>query len=272
VALPPEHPWLGLHRHSELGAVQEHAYIPEAADARDDLQFDEAGLLAAWMAAAREPGRPHKPFFLGEFGYRALHDFERQQAGPAAEAADRNTRDAGGLLLHNASFAALACGMAAAPMNWWWDRHVEKHGLWHGFKGPAAFAAALGELATREGPNNLRDLNNDAEAAQGAGVRVLGRVGRTGLCVWIQDRRSTWARLLEKNEAAPPEIKNLEVRLPALAPGKYTLSWLDTWKGEITSAEALEVKQDGAGQALELKCPAFKRDLAILVEPVKHAP
>lgn len=266
-ALPPEYAWLDLQKLGDLSAIQEHAYVPEAADARDDRDLDEGALFEAWATSARAAGRPHKPYFMGEFGYRALHDLERQEAGPEAVANDRNTRDREGLLLHNASFAALATGMAAAPMNWWWDRHVERNNLWHMYKGPALFAEALGRLATREGPNNLREITNEAEAAKGAGVRVLGRAGKSGLCVWIQDRRSTWARLLEKNEAAPPEVKKLEVRLPALPQRVYTVRWLDTWNGNVLKTE--ELKRDGgdSDKAVVLACPAFRRDLAVLIEP-----
>ncbi|MBI3831700.1 MAG: hypothetical protein HY291_19420 [Planctomycetes bacterium] len=269
VALPPEYAWMGLQKLADLDAIQEHAYIPEAADARDDLAFDEAAQIAAWAAASREPGRPHKPYFLGEFGYVALHDQELAKAGAEAAAADRNARDTEGLLLHNASFAALASGMAAAPMNWWWDRHIEKLRLWGCYKGPAAFAEALGRLATRDGPGNLRALNNDAEAAKGSGVRVLGRAGKSGLCVWIQDRRSTWSRKLEKNEPAPPEIKELEIHLPALAPGEYALQWLDTWNGEKLGRQVLtvEAEKDGPPKGIDLKCPAFHRDIAVWIEP-----
>lgn len=273
VALPPEYAWLGLQKLGDLDAIQEHAYLPEAADARNDLAFDESAQIAAWASASREPGRPHKPYFLGEFGYVALHDLELAKAGAEAAAADRNARDSDGLLLHNASFAALASGMAAAPMNWWWDRHIEKHGLWGCYKGPAAFAEALGRLATRDGPGNLRALNNDAEAAKGSGVRVLGRAGKSGLCVWIQDRRSTWSRKLEKNEPAPPEIKDLEVHLPALTPGEYEVHWLDTWKGEEIGTRPLTVEseKEGAPKGIDLKCPAFRRDIAVWIVP-SHKP
>ncbi|MCW8130576.1 MAG: hypothetical protein KIS92_09525 [Planctomycetota bacterium] len=266
-ALPPERAWLGLQKLGALDAIQEHAYVPEAADARDDRAFDAGALFDAWASAAREPGRPHKPYFLGEFGYAALHDLERQEAGPEAVARDRNTRDREGLLLHNAGFAGLASGMAAAPMNWWWDRHVEHHGLWRVFQGAGVFAEALGRLATRDGPNNLREITNEAEAAQGSGVRVMGRAGRSGQCVWIQDRRSTWARLLEKNEAAPPEVKGLEARLPALPAGEYAVRWLDTWTGAILRTDKLSRAEGDAAKPVVLACPDFRRDLAVLIEP-----
>ena len=268
-ALGPGAAWPDLHKIQALGAVQEHLYVPDAADVRDDVLFDEAGLVAALGHASREVGRPHKPYFLGEFGYHALHDAEFAKTTPEARAADRNARDLDGLLLHNSAFAALASGMAATPMNWWWDRHVEKLDLWKRFAGPAQFAAALERLATFDGPDNLRPITNDAEAALGASVRVLGRIGKHGLCVWVQDRRSNWARLLERREEALPAIDGLELKLPPLLPGAYTARFLDTWKGEFFHESVtlhLEQRSDGTPTPIVLKCPAFKRDVAVVLE------
>ena len=270
-AMGPGAAWPGLHNLDALGAVQDHAYIPEAADARDDAAFDEAGMVAAWGIASREVGRASKPYFLGEFGYYALHDDELAKATPEARAADRNARDKDGLLLHNSAFAALASGMAATPMTWWWDRYVERHNLWKHFEGPALFAATLERLATLDGPENLRQITNDAEAARGVGVRVLGRAGKRGMCVWVQDRRSTWARLLERRENVPPAIDGLELKLPPLMPGAYTARFLDTWQGEFLGEPVklqIEQRPDGTLTPVVLKCPLFRRDVAVLVESV----
>ena len=272
LALPPETPWVEMEKVAGLSLLQMHGYLPEAADARDDRDFDEVASIAAWAAAARASGSPQKPNFLGEFGYRALDDAQRQKGGPAAVEDDRNTRDREGLLLHNALFAGLATGMAGAPMSWWWDRYVERHQLWKIFKGPAAFARALEELATREGPGKLRLLNNELELVtdKAKSVRVLGRMGRQGACIWIHDRRSTWAASLERNEPAPPEVKGLEVRLPALESGTYNVRWLQTWAGTELPSESLVIAASGPGvREIELRCPPFVRDLALVIEQAK---
>lgn len=266
-ALPPGRPWKELELLKGFSLVQAHGYVPEAANAHSDLALDGAGLVAAWAKSAREVGRAHRPYLLGEFGYRALHDEDLAKDAEAAKR-DRNRRDTGGLLWHNAMFAGLAGGTAGTPMLWWWDRHVEQHNLWQRLEGPAAFAKELAALAKRDGGNTLRALSNESE--DDAKVRVLGRVGDTGQCVWIQDRRSTWSRLLEEEKKTPDEIKGLEITLPALKPGTYRVRWLDTWSAAWTDGETLRIEPPKEGKkpkAIELKVPRFQRDIAVVVGP-----
>ncbi|MBE7462143.1 MAG: hypothetical protein HS116_01505 [Planctomycetes bacterium] len=267
-ALEPADAWLGLEDAPGLSFVQVHGYVPEAADARDDLAFDEAALLMSWARASREVGRPRRPYLVGEFGYRGIADVDLMRASDEARSAERNLRDRGGILFHNSLMGGLSAGLAGTPMLWWWDRHVERHELWPLLRGPARFAAAIEDLATREDPGTLRTLSNAQEAQ--AAVSVRGWVGARGLCVWIQDRRSTWAAKLERREADPPAIDDLTVRLPALEPGAYTVTWIDTWDGTVRAPEALEVSAPDPGQAagpLVLKAPPFARDVAVVVTP-----
>jgi len=267
LALPPEMPWAALDKIPGITLLQSHGYLPQAADARDDAALDETAILMKWAASAREAGRPHKPYFLGEFGYQEPHDEELAKGGAKAKELERNYRDRDGVLLHNSLMAGLASGMAAAPMLWWWDRAVEPHDLWSRFKGPGLFAAALSDLATREGPANLRALTNEAETH--AGVRVLGRVGASGACIWLQDRRSTWSAALERNEEVPPEIATLTVHVPAPVPGAYRVRWLDVWSGADLKEDPLSVELGENGKApvtLDLKVPPFRRDLALIIE------
>ncbi|MCZ7649249.1 MAG: hypothetical protein M5U26_29000 [Planctomycetota bacterium] len=262
LALPPEKPWLDLERAPGLSFIQAHGYLPEAADARSDLAFDAAAQLEAWAREAREVGRGRRPWLLGEFGYFAPSDEALAKGGGEARAKERNLRDRDGILLHNALMAGLAAGQSGAPMTWWWDRAVERHDLWKLFRGPARFARALEDLATKEDPGTLRQVSNAAEAH--SAVRVLGRVGRKGMAVWIQDRRSTWSAALERNEPPPPEIGDLKIHLPALDAGTYRVTWLDPWTGETQAGEALKVEQ--GAEALELNVPKFRRDVGVMVE------
>jgi hypothetical protein len=267
-ALSPDRRWPELDDLAEVDWLTPHGYIPEGAKARRDRDLDETDLLAGWSAAARTVGHPHKPFWLGEFGYRALHDKALKAMGSAAQSAERNARDAGGLLLHNSMMAALASGQAGTPMHWWWDRYVALNSLWKLFRGPSLFAASLERTSTRDGPDLVRTLTNASERQ--AAVRVLGRVGRTGMCLWLQDKRSNWAARLERQESPPPEVKGLELRAPAISPGTYTIVWLDVWKGEEISRDTVRVeasRKDGSTGPIVLKAPAFRRDVAVLIEP-----
>jgi hypothetical protein len=270
VALAPDEPWTELEKLQGLSFLQYHGYVPEAADARDERMLDEAALLAGWAQAARGVGRAHRPFWLGEFGYRAPADPELRRGGAQAVTWCRNNRDAEGLLLHNSLLAGLASGQAGVPLSWWWDRYVERHDLWKLFRGAAQFAEALATLATREGPASLRMLSNAGE--QDVVVRVLGQAGNTGLCAWVQDRRSTWSAALERGEVIGT-IDKLDLRLPGLQPGRYVARWMDTWKGEEVRRDDWNVPgppSQGSGKALLMQAPAFRRDVALVVEPATN--
>jgi len=267
-ALSPEEVWPELEQLAEIDWLSPHGYVPEAVEARQDRELDEAQLLLAWAEAARGVGRPHKPYWLGEFGYRAADDDAVKRQGPAVESAERNARDAGGLLLHNSLMAGLASGQAGTPLHWWWDRYVALNSLWKLYRGPALFAAGLERLTTRDGPDRVRTLTNGED--RDAAVRILGRVGRTGMCLWLQDRRSNWAARLERDEGPPPEIAGLAFRVPALEPGAYRVTWLEVWKGEELRRDEVTVAPVGKNEVprpLGLEAPAFRRDIAVLVEP-----
>jgi hypothetical protein len=267
-ALSPEELWPELEQLADVDWISPHGYVPEGAEARQDRELDETELLMAWADASRGVGRAHKPYWLGEFGYRAPDDGALKQKGPGAGGMERNARDASGLLLHNSLMAGLASGQAGTPMHWWWDRYVALNSLWKLFQGPALFAAAVERTTTRDGLDQVRTLTNTEDRQ--AAVRIVGRVGRTGMCLWLQDKRSNWAARLEREEGPPPQVTGLEFRVPALEPGSYSVTWLDVWKGEELRRDEVKVAPLGKSETprpIGLKAPAFQRDAAVLIEP-----
>lgn len=271
--LPPTRPWSELEKLEELDFIQYHGYIPEATAAQDDLAFDSAAWISDWSRSARGVGRAHRPAWLTEFGYWALHDADLEQKGARGRAADRNALDQKGLLLHNALMSGIATGMAGAPLFWWWDRYIERHDLWVRFRGPSQFASSLAHLATQEGPKTLRPLSNEAE--KDSLVGVLGQVGRQGMCVWVRDKRSTWARKLERKLDDPPQIEKLELALPALGPGAYDVRWLNAWTGLDVKTDRVVIAKVADGAPLppfKLACPPFRRDIALIVTAARSKP
>jgi hypothetical protein len=265
----PDAPWPELERLRAVDLLQAHGYVGGGEEGGADR--DEAALLAGWAAAVRSVGRPAKPWLMAEFGYAAPADSDWAKLEAEAKQQERNERDASGLLLHNSLCAALAGGWEGAAFPWWWDRSVERHRLWGRFKGPARFAKSLAELATREGPENLRPLSNSGEP--NAAVRILGRAGRSGLGAWIQDRRSTWHNALEARLPEPGEIADLELTIPALSGGEYAVTWLEPWEGKEMRRAPLKVASPGGAAApFTLRVPPFRRDLAVLIEPEPKTP
>jgi hypothetical protein len=127
----------------------------------------------------------------------------------------------------------------------------------------SVFGQALATAAEAEGNDELRVLDETVETADKTPVRLLGRVGRRGMALWLQDKRSTCSA---KDE--PGEIKGVELHLPGLVEGNYKLVWLDTWTGRVVSADIYKAPAKHVDKPLEptvLRAPAFKRDLALLV-------
>ena len=55
-------------------------------------------------------------------------------------------------------------------------------------------------------------------------------------------------------------------------PGAYLLRFVDTWKGEdIGELQNLKIDEakDGAAKGVILKCPAFRRDIAVIIERLR---
>ncbi len=238
----PDAPWKALESLEHLDFTSTEGLTFNADEKRDG---DEAARLYAWAAAAKEPGRGHKGYFVGSLLDRTT------KAGENAA-----------LLEHNAIFASLACGHLLVPLL---DDNLIKPAAENPSDVLAAteFAAGLSEIQRGTQKEPPRDIVSAADAADGAHLRIAGRVARRGLAVWIQDARSTWVEGAES-----PEVAETEVRLPALSEGSYGVYWLDTRTGAYISSAtyAAPAKQiDQAAQPFVIKTPRFKRDIALIV-------
>jgi hypothetical protein len=123
------------------------------------------------------------------------------------------------------------------------------------------FAAGLAEVWRSEGSEELLTICEDAKAADGAVVRVLGQSGQRGMALWLESRNS-----------AAQQVRELTLKLPPLVEGEYRVAWLDTKDGtfvhqEIYSAPAKRIDQPPPPTIL--RAPAFKQDIGCIVTEEK---
>jgi hypothetical protein len=60
----------------------------------------------------------------------------------------------------------------------------------------------------------------------------------------------------------PEPLPTLQVRIPDLPDGEWSVEWWDTISGEVVSTERLRT---GPGGVLALPCPPFTNDIAAKV-------
>jgi hypothetical protein len=159
--------------------------------------------------------------------------------GPAGEL-DRAHPD--GRYLHDATWAALASGLAGGAMAWWWDSAIDARD-WYGWQsGAARFvrAVAVHELGA---PSAAVRVEGDP------GARVLGRAGPSGAMAWIR-----------AGATVPPGGAALVVE--GLPEGTYRVEQWDTTSGQPVRA----VTEQVAGN-LRFALGSFDHDTAVTVRP-----
>ncbi|MFH0938377.1 MAG: hypothetical protein V1899_03740 [Planctomycetota bacterium] len=241
----PEKPWLELERTENLDCILTHGLLQKTIATPEP---DETIVLNAWAQASRQPGRAHRPFILSSISATS-------QSGSAE------------VLLHNALFASLACGLAGTPLCVF---PISGSGALSAITPAAQFAAGIAEVARTEGKDELRAWFEELNIGNKARLRVLGQTGRRGMAIWIHDSRAMWSA----KESDLVELKDVELKLPALQEGAYRVAWLDTWSGVLLRQEIRRVSAKKMDQPLPptiLHAPPFKRDLAVVITPEEAA-
>jgi hypothetical protein len=82
---------------------------------------------------------------------------------------------------------------------------------------------------------------------------AYGLVGRRRALVWVKDDAFQW------NSPEPATVADATLRIEGLARGAWCGRWYDTWAGAWRG----RVRARSRGGAVELRVPAFERDLAL---------
>jgi hypothetical protein len=201
---------------------------------------------------------PGKAVVLGELGY--------------ASAADEGDVDPEGIHVHNGIWAAPFSGYASTAMHWWWDSHIDAHGLWPHYRGIAEFLrdedlAGMAVTSTAATPVG-------AATAGGASAAILR--GEDRALVWVRsDAYSLSAQQAAYDQAVRDALRNrqrltdwsyelpvlsgLSVTVSDLQDGTYAVRWFSPQDGEWLGEETVAVADGSATLAL----PDFDRDLAV---------
>ena len=189
-----------------------------------------------------------KPLFITEYGGSP------QAGSKAAIEAD----------LHAGLWAGWMLPMAGTPLLWWFDfiergysGNLNDPGLFFHFKAFSKYAA--GE--DRRDPNlNVGTITLAGAAGGRLKAMCLQSPGRA-YC-WIYEE--SCMQTMQKPTHAR-EYKNVAVLINNLKAGKYDVEFWDTYKGEVIR----KVQAAPNGNSLRFDLPAFKRDIAVKIKPVR---
>ncbi|MEM1557575.1 MAG: DUF5060 domain-containing protein [Thermoproteota archaeon] len=182
--------------------------------------------------------RYNKPVIIGEFSIDA--------GGPPYMA------DPSGLNIHDGIWSTALAGSAATGMSWWWDNYIEPRNLFSVFKPLSEFTKICGFPLIFP-----RDWNVKAESEIRIKTMALGN--QNMVVGWIKDSNNTWLNV--KNGYQAPIVKNLQLTVYELAPGKYQVVWFNTYSGIIISTQNVYVAND----SLTVNGPEFAGDVAFIV-------
>lgn len=226
-----------------LDFVQIHAYIYDQW-VPNPHQWDAAALV---LDLAQDFEQFAKPLLIAEFGFHA----------PKGDHS-LNQRDPLGIHLHNALWASCLGGAAGAPMLWWWDNYVEPNDLYYHYRAIGRFLAGVDWTGVPWVP--LRDGGKGH-------LRLLGFRSDTHALLWLQDRRNTWQRRIEKKE--PPRLlEPFAIRIPGIQPGAYRVEWFDTYNGHVIVPSP--ARADAGGLLLELSPLVKAPDVACKIRPASE--
>lgn len=229
-----EKPWLDLERVDTIDWMMQSEMKLDP-----ETQRDEAAAIASWAAALRQTGRARKPFTLLHVGLpRSTPDGTRLADLPGDNPAVQR------ILNHNATFAALAAGLAGGPFC---NEDTEAARI---------FAAGLAEILDPPGKEELRHIDSDC----GANLRVIGRAGKRGAALWLRDTRCAWPSAREKREAVA--IGDAKIALSGLDEGTYTLAWIDTRSGRVLNMETVSAS---AKKEAVFAAPVFTGDVLFVI-------
>lgn len=147
-AVSAETPWVDLENLENVDFVL-HSGIPAKPE---DSKTGVVERMQAWSDAARQPGRPHRPFWLSRIG------------------ADEN-----------GSLASIVCGMAGAPFIAWPEFQKAKP---TGAGALLQYSRVVEELVYRDTRNEMRVLSEKIALNSGA-LRARGRTARRGMAFWL---------------------------------------------------------------------------------------
>jgi hypothetical protein len=173
------------------------------------------------------------------------------EAGVSADGPDETiAADPGGLGFHDMLWAGLFAQTMGTGMSWWWDNVVD----------PQDWYAHFGPLATI-----TKDIDfdrqafvarNSAATAPDKPLRAQTLIGKTVVLAWVKNTNNQW---YSPDKA---EIADAQLSIADIPEGTWHAIWLNTYNNEVVSDAKVLV----AGSSVQLRVPAFERDIALRLD------
>ncbi|MHC4874492.1 MAG: cellulase family glycosylhydrolase [Planctomycetota bacterium] len=177
-----------------------------------------------------------KPYLMSEFGFVGTNEYN-----------PLNDLDKKGLALHNSIWASSFQGYSGCAMHWWWDNYIDKNKLYYHYNALSKFFKDTDWSRKKI----YFAFENDRI------LRILGMKTGNSALFWLQDRRTSWYRVLEEKARVEP-VAGFSFALSGFRPGVYILEWFDTRKGKVI--ETAELKNDTG--VIKILIPTYKYDIA----------
>lgn len=183
-----------------------------------------------------------KPTFLGEYGLSPSGDIQRE-----------NDRE--GVSFHNGLYSSIFSNSLGTTMHWTWGSYVDEYNLYSHYR-------AVNTLFKGADLRNAAAFDNLSVPAGDGVMWYMGlRCGNNRAYLWIKDSKHDYNYMLE-GYTQPLQIQARTISLTGMAPGEYTIEFIDTYADETIDTVTATAGENGA---LEVSYPAFTRDIAAKV-------
>jgi hypothetical protein len=226
-------------RHPKLDVADVHFYLRPADKGKIDDEVHAVLERTKWL---REQAAA-KPAQLGEFGLADDKWAITEEMKRSPELADA----------HSALWASALSGASGTAMFWWWER-LDQRDFYPHYKPLSRFIADV--------PWNSGQVQAAEVSAEEPRVRVLGLRARDRVWLWLYNRESAWANMVSAGRT-PSSLEDVHLLIQGLAPGPFTVRWLDTRSGSVLREQTATAAADG----LRVSAPAFARDIAAAILP-----
>ncbi len=217
--------------------AQRHGYStprPDAVLASADM----AGNVIQWL---NDVSGFQKPYLMAEFGLQR----DRIDVRGVCD------RDQEGIHMHAGLWSALAHGSAGTGQLWWWGQYVDPKNLYVQFRAVASFVRGI--------PWNTAGFERMEPETPNESLRAIGLRGKQISILWLQNTAHTWWNVVNGTVISP--VEPVELILPGIPPGRYSIEYWDTYSGKMTRKETASAT---AG-SLKIMTPRLETDIALKI-------
>ncbi len=185
-----------------------------------------------------------KPVIYDEVGYQGWGGQDQIEADP------------NNVTLHQALWGGALGGGAGTAMNWWWESWIDPYDVYYEYQGIATYSSYM-DLSGID-MQVVADTDQDYDLLEVSGLEsgYIGYVFQNRAYLYIYD--ITYC--LDNQDV--PVRSGHTIAIPNIQNGSYTYSCFNTYTGETTSSETIEV----SGNEITLTIPDYQRDIAIILE------